>query len=79
MKNEEKVKKKKDFMEALAVEVKRARQDYKPKITQDKLAKEVGCSKQHISNLETGQYYPAVDVMLEIAFATGKDLIILFR
>ena len=79
MSKEEKERKKKAFMDKLAKEVKRARADYQPKITQEELAKRIGVSKQHISNLETGKYYPAVEVMLEIAFETGKDLVILFR
>lgn len=79
MNKEEKEVKKKKFMKELAAEVRRARRDYQPKITQEQLAKECGVSKQHVSNLENGNYYPSVEVMLEIAYATGKDLIILFR
>lgn len=77
--DDEKKKSLDEYKKKLAAEIKRARKDYEPRMTQEQLAKRIGCSKQHIYNIEKGVCSPSVEMLFSIGKATGKHLIILFR
>lgn len=38
----------------------------KAKLTQAELAEKIGISEKHLSKIETGKYYPALDTFLKI-------------
>ena len=48
------------------------------KMSQLKLAEEVGCSLSQISNIEAGRSYPSIQILKKIAEATDTELIIGF-
>ena len=43
-------------------------------ITQEELARRIGTQKSNISRLESGNYNPALDLLIKIAGAPGKKL-----
>jgi DNA-binding XRE family transcriptional regulator len=48
----------------VGIQIKRARN--RAQITQQQLAKQVGCSRNHISSIETGKCQPSLDLWLKI-------------
>jgi DNA-binding XRE family transcriptional regulator len=43
------------------------------------MAIKLDSSAQHMSNMETGKYFPTIDTLFEIGEVTGKEVIIMFR
>lgn len=44
------------------------------KITQAELAEKIGISEKHLSKIETGKNYPALDTFLKILYVLGLTL-----
>jgi putative transcriptional regulator len=48
----------------VGIQIKRAR--LRSQLTQQQLAKQVGCSRNHISSIETGKCQPSLDLWLKL-------------
>lgn len=48
----------------VGIQIKRARNQ--AQITQQQLANQVGCSRNHISSIETGKCQPSLDLWLKL-------------
>lgn len=43
-------------------------------LTQDELAKKVGCSRQTINSIEKGKFNPSIELALKLALILGCDV-----
>jgi DNA-binding XRE family transcriptional regulator len=71
--------KREEVLQMVAEEVKQVRDNYEPKLTQEKLGKKIGKTKQAISNIESAKYFPSVETLYDISTATKTNLIIEFK
>jgi len=51
----------------------------KNRVTQEKLAKLIGCSTAHLNSIETGRHQCSIKLLLRIAEVLGKKLTIKFE
>ncbi len=47
--------------------------------SQGDVARDVGLSQKHVSNIETGKVVPRVDTLLEVAWALNLELVLVPR